>query len=50
MTDILHSADPEARILFANQVDVRRVGLDGSGQHTLVQNLQYAVAVDYHYK
>ena len=37
-------------ILFANRVDLRTVSLDGSKRHVLVNHLQYAIGIDYHYR
>ena len=40
---------PKAYLLFANRVDIRRVGVSGSGRHLLVKYLSRATDVDYHY-
>lgn len=47
---VIFCVGPGAKLLFSNREDIRTISLDGSRGEILVNHLQYAVSVDYHYR
>lgn len=48
-TTLICNLDEKAWLLFANKHDIRKLDLDGMTMKTVVNELQFAIAVDYDY-